>query len=214
MSGIVVNDDRSLREIDRTLNNSSARELEEIKQKSFDELDTLFAAKREVNFERMLNLALKVIAVQMRLSGRFDHQQILDHCSHTKEHVMNVKRTYNNTWGLCFTLISATLSIGGGLMGFAPLTGTSLFTSETAKSIAKLSSSVGSVGTGFHHVSGVFESKAGGERYAAQHYHEEHKKKIEELNQSRNQTGNRGHETNRTLQDVETEKHRAFGQAG
>lgn len=190
----------------------SAVELEDMKAVEMATFNNELSKGKQANYERMINAMLKVVAIHMRLSGRFDNEQILDMVSKAKEHVMNVQRTYNNHWGLTFTLISSVVSFVSAFMAAAPLTGTAIFAAKTAQNLGESSKQIGAFGTGLSSVSQIFEQRAGGQRYAAQNDHEEHKKLHEDRKNSMNQYDQRHRELQRTMQDVNNEGHRAFGQ--
>jgi hypothetical protein len=189
--------------------------VDDLKKAAFAELNAELTRGKAANFERMLDAALKVVALQMRLSGRFDHELIQDYIAKAKDHVLAVQGTYNNGWGMTFTIISAAGSLAcAALGGFNLFAGSSFYAVETVKSVGKVVNLGGTAAQGVGGVGRIFDEKAAGERFGRENAHQRHQKQTDELNNSLQQFKQRLNELMRQKQEAQSTKHQTFERQG
>jgi hypothetical protein len=189
--------------------------VDELKKAAMAELNAELTRGNAANFERMLDAALKVVALQMRLSGRFDHELVQDYIAKGKDHLMAVQGAWVSRWGMAFTVLSAAGSLAcAALGGFNLFAGSSFYAVDTVKSVGKVVNLGGTAAQGIGGVGRIFDEKVASERYGRQDAHERHKKQTEELNTSLQQFKQRLNELMRQKQETQATKHQTFERQG
>lgn len=185
--------------------------LENRLQELHDQINQELAKGNSANFDRMYDTALKVVALLMRLSGRYDHEAIQDMVGEMREHVKKVQKTTGSSWGWGFTIVSAILGVGAGLCGLAPVAGgAALFTEKGLKIMSKIGEAGGPAAHGVGAVGKIFDEKASGHRYAAEDAHRMRQQFREELKNAVQQREARLRESQNAIQQKDNEMHRAF----
>lgn len=143
------------------------------------------------DFEKLHALVYNIIMLAMRNSVKADHEYIKEMTDQVKIHSIKIKDTYNTWSGMSVTVISATISIAGGVAGMAPFLPSSVIASDAAQQLARNAQNIGTAGTGGQSIGSLFNSKEEGKRGTYQidlKYIESNKDHREEAKQSHNRT--------------------------
>lgn len=151
---------------------TTSSELIEVTLKTYsDQVDYYLSSEASEgrDFEKLLNTINKIIMLQMRKSVQADKEFIYEITIKKTEKSLQIKGTYNTWTGTTITVVSAAISIAGGLVPFSPLLPANVLgaiglTKEAAASLAPHStafSNMGQAGTG---VAQIFNSRNEGER--------------------------------------------------
>lgn len=111
-----------------------------------------------------------IIMLMMRLAAKSDQENIYKITLKVKTQAHEIKATYNRWEGVTIAVISAAVSIGGGLAGLSPFVPTSLLSSESSKILFSASQSIGTAGTGLSGIGSIFNNKSEGERQVLNTY--------------------------------------------
>lgn len=163
----------------------SSEKMEKLKKAEMAELAYRLEKNLHANFEKMLDAALRVVAIQMRMSGRFDHEQIQIFMEKAKEHVSNVQKTYNTVGGVAFLLIGSVGMLACSALGmFNMFGGHAFFAGETSKKIGEAVLLGNGASQSVTHIGGIFTEKAAADRYARENAHKRHETQQGDMSQS------------------------------
>lgn len=122
-------------------------------------------AKPTQDFDRLQVLIYKVIMLTMRLAAKTESEQIREFSFKIKNQAQEIKATYNNWQGLTVTVISAGVSVAGGLAGLSPFMP---FEPQVAQALQMASQSIGTAGTGLSGIGSIFNNRSEGTRQVEQ----------------------------------------------
>lgn len=123
-------------------------------------------AKNIPDFEKLQATIYKVIMMMMRVAAKADMEQIQEFSVKVKKQAYEIQGTYNTWQGLTITVISAGISIAGGVAGVSPFM--PFVPPETAKNLLTASQSIGNAGTGLSSIGQVFDKRSEGSRSVMQ----------------------------------------------
>ena len=159
------------------------------------------------NFQRVHELAYKILTILMRQSNRHDQYLIQKLRDRIKEDVTAIQKTHNKTSSVAVTVVSSALSIAFGVTGVA---GAFL----GAEDFMKIATSGVALGSGVGGLGKVFDDQAARERTSKQFKYDEDKRTREERDGGIRNNENRLGELLRGSKEAENGRHQAFQDAG
>lgn len=118
----------------------------------------------KIDFEKLQVLVYKVVMMHMRKSAKVSQEQMADMRVKIRVQAVNIQKSYNSYYGRILTVISATISIAGGLSGLAPLAAAAYpamgLSAVTAQSMNTASQSIAMSGTALDNVGRTFFTNA------------------------------------------------------
>jgi hypothetical protein len=133
------------------------------------------------DFDKLQLMIYQVIMAIMRRDAKLDQHNMHELTIKIKKQAEEIKSTYN-TWGnLTITVISAGISVGGGIAGLAPFFPASAITPEAAAQLHAASQSIGTAGTGLSGIGSIFNNQNEGKRSVLQI----HLKRSQDLEEER-----------------------------
>lgn len=169
--------------------------------------ETEYSKGDKGNYQRVHDLACKILALLMRQSNRYDQKHVQDLRDRINEDLLKVQKTHNKMGSVAVTVGSAALSIAFGVVGITgALTG--------AKDLRQMATFGGSLGSGIGSVGKIFDDSAARDRTGHQHSLEEHKRKRD--NDAETMRGNDGRvrDALNASRDAASAAHQAFQEAG
>jgi hypothetical protein len=119
-------------------------------------------AKGIPDFDKLQAMIYKVIMMMMRVAAKSDIEQIHEFSVKIKKQAYEIQGTYNNWQGLTITVISAGISIAGGVAGVSPFI--PFVNPESAKYLVQASQAIGTAGTGLSSIGSIFDKRSEGSR--------------------------------------------------
>lgn len=133
------------------------------------------------DFDKLQLMIYQVIMAIMRRDAKLDQHNMHELTVKIKKQAEEIKSTYN-TWGsLTITVISAGISVGGGIAGLAPFFPASAMTPEVAAKLHGASQAIGTAGTGISGIGSIFNNRSEGTRQVLQI----HLKRSQDLEEER-----------------------------
>lgn len=135
-------------------------------------------AKGVKDFDKLQAMIYKVIMMMMRAAAKSDLEQIHEYSVKIKKQAYEIQATYNTWQGMTITVISAGVSIGGGVAGLSPfIPGIS---PQTAQYLVQGSQAIGTAGTGLSSIGSMFDKRSEGNRSVMQTFQRIMQEKEEE----------------------------------
>lgn len=114
------------------------------------------------NHDKIYQQVRKIVTLLMHRAGIIDQHYANEQSYEVIIHVKKLKDTYNSWLGLTITVVSAGLTVAGGVMGVGGVIG------GASEAFLKLATSVGSIGGGTNMLSSIFNSRNEGSRVIVQ----------------------------------------------
>lgn len=153
-----------------------------------EQLDAELAKGDKANLHKLHALSSRITACGSRDSIRQDHQHIWDKADRIKNCVEEIMGTYAGGWNIALLAVSAIVSIGGGLCGLSPLTGTRVFSAAVTTTLSAASQPVSQAGTGLSTFGSIFDKINEGQRTGHQHDQSVHRSSSDDRTRASNQT--------------------------
>lgn len=167
-------------------------------------------ALEHLNFERLRDMVYKIVQALGRKMAK-EHQNAISELKVEISLVaVKVQNTYNTWKGVTVTVISATISMAGGLGGLAPLLPMTLMGDEVAKTLGAASQGLGSAGTSLGGIASIFNSSAEGERQVLQIHLKRLQDTEEEKKSGKHKDGEMCKEAANTAKSAHQVSHEAF----
>lgn len=122
------------------------------------------------DYDRLQSQIYAIIMCMMRMAAKADQENIYEISLKIKTQAHEIQATYNTWQGLTITVISASVSIAGGVAGLAPFFPAALISEGGAKALAYASQGIGTAGTGLSGLGSIFNNKSEGTRQVLQIY--------------------------------------------
>lgn len=120
------------------------------------------------DFDKLQTMIYQVVMMMMRLAAKNDHENIQELNLKIKKQAQEIQSTYNTWQGLTVTVISAGVSVAGGVAGLSPFMPSALISTESAKLLLSASQGIGSAGTGLSGIGSIFNNRSEGNRQVYQ----------------------------------------------
>lgn len=164
-------------------------------------------AAKVPDFEKLQAMIYKVIMMMMRIAAKSDAEQIQEFSVKIKKQAYEIQGTYNTWQGLTITVISAGISIAGGVAGVSPFN--PFVNPDNVKYWVQSSQAIGNAGTGLSSIGQVFDKRSEGQRSVMQTFQRIMQDKEEERKSGKHSKSDLIKNAKSGLEEAERARHQS-----